>query len=110
MADAYVNFYAALDPGGYLRGAQAFQGRASQPHRAGAAVGANVAAATAIALEAATEYVQIKPTSGDVFACILPNGASDAEKTAARERFDQGDREVLCKALGVPATLYIWAA
>lgn len=111
MAEAYVNFYSRLDPGGHARGAQAFQGRAAQPHREAATVGASAAAATAIELAAATEYAEIRPTSGDVFACILATGAAEADRTAAGVRLDEFDgKVVLSRALTGAASLYLWEA
>lgn len=109
MADAYVNFFSALDPGGYTRGAQAFQGRGSQEHRAAAAVGGNAASPTTVALADGTEYAEIKAVSGPVFACILPAAAAEADRTAARIRIDEGEKVALTRALKSPATLYIWA-
>lgn len=109
MSDAYVNFYSRLDPGGYGRGAQAFEGRAGQTHRPDAAVGSSAAAATEVSLAAGVEYAEIKSTSGDVFACILPGGAGEADRVAARVRIDAGEKIVLSRALEAPATLYLWS-
>ncbi|MFN7128415.1 MAG: hypothetical protein ACK4OJ_05060 [Brevundimonas sp.] len=111
MADAYVNFYASLDKGGWGRGAQAFEGAASQPHRANGAVGASAAAATKIDLLDGTAYVEVKPTSGDVFVCLLPTTATEAQREAAKIRVDEGDPVSLGFGY-VPteaAALFIWA-
>lgn len=108
MADAYVNFYNQLDQ----REAQAFVGSASQAHRPAAAVGAAVASATAITIEAATFFVEVKPTSGSVFACLLPTSANDAAKTAARIRIDEGEKTTLTIPGNGQAglSLFLWAA
>lgn len=108
MADAYVNFYNQLDQ----RQAQAFVGSASQAHRASAPVGGAVASATAIALDASTYFVEVKPTAGNVFACLLPAAANDAAKTAARIRIDEGEKTTLTlPGNGVSGfSLFIWAA
>lgn len=108
MANAYVNFYARLAP----EGAQAFWGRASQAHLDDAAVGADVGGATAIALDAATQYAEVCPTDGAVFACILPSGSSPGARTAARIRIDEGDRITLSRGGYLAAdtpVLYLWA-
>lgn len=113
MANAYVNFFSRLDPGGFGRAAQAFVGRASQAHRASAAVGANAAEATEIALTEATQYAEVRPTSGAVFACILEpeaSEASEADRTAARIRIDEGERISLARDLDGDASLFLWAA
>lgn len=106
MADAFVNFFSKLDAVG---GAQAFQGEAAQEYRALAGVGANAAAATVVALVSGTRYAEVKATSGNVFACILPTGASEAARTAARIRIDQGEKITLTRARSGANSLYIWA-
>lgn len=113
MADAYVNFYGDLDAAGFERGAQAFQGVASQAHRAAAAVGAAAASATSITMSTSgneTVYAEIKATSGDVFACILPAGSSTSAITDARIRIDEGEKVTLARnRLASNPTLYLWA-
>lgn len=107
MADAYVNFFARLDP----RGAQAYQEGANQPHRAAAAVGASAALATEIALVGGTFYCEVGPTSGDVFACIASDTVNEATITAKRIRIREGTEKTLCmngSGNGGNA-LYLWA-
>ena len=111
MASAYVNFFSRLDGGGYGRGAQAYQGRASQTHRAAAAVGAAAATATVVELDMATQYVEVRPTSGAVFACVLASGSPDTECTARRIRIDEGEKISLSRGdIATAAALYLWAA
>lgn len=110
MAQAYVNFFNCLDPGGYARGAQAFQGRAAQPHRAEAAVGAAAATATTVELLDATQYVEVRATDGPVFVCVVPTGAGETERTAARIRIDEGEKIALSRGGPGPAELHLWAA
>lgn len=112
MARAYVNFYARLDPGGFGRSAQAFVGQAQQPHWPEGEVGAGAAAATAVEMLAGTEYAEIVPTEGDVFACILPAGTAAAERAAAGVRIGEGQRIALSRGRHSPAAaaLYLWAA
>lgn len=109
MANAYVNFFSRLDTGGFGRGAQAFEGRASQAHRAAAAVGGDVASATVISLSEDTQYAEIKPVAGHVFASILPSSAGEGERAATRIRIDEGERIVLSRGLHGAASLYLWA-
>lgn len=104
MANAYVDFFNGLD----TSGAQVY-GAANQPHRADAAVGANAANATIIALVGGTNYCQIKPTSGNVFACILPTGSVEATRTASRVRIDEGEKYSLDAGAAIGMSLYIWA-
>lgn len=112
MARAYVNFYARLDPGGFGRSAQAFEGEARQEHRPEGEVGASAAEATAVVLVAGAEYAEIAPTQGDVFACILPAEADEAARIAARVRIGEGQRIALSRGRHstVPAALFLWAA
>lgn len=109
MADAYVNFFARLDP----RGAQAYQEGANQPHRVAAAVSANAAAAlaTKIALVGGTFYCEVGPTSGDVFACIASDTANEATITAKRIRIREGTEKTLCMngSGNSGNALYLWA-
>lgn len=110
MATAFVNYFARLD----RLGAQAFQGRSSQAHRADAAVPANVAGAVAgpiVALAGSTRYVEIKATSGNVFACVLKPGATADDLNAAKIRIDAGERLTLSRGIleFAAANLYIWA-
>lgn len=107
MADAYVNFYARLDP----RAAQAFQEGANQPHRAEAAVGASAAAATEIALVGGTFYAEVKATAGNVFACIAPATSVEADITAKRIRIDEGEKYTLCMngSGRTDSALFLWA-
>lgn len=108
MAMAYVNFYSNMDAGGYERGAEAFQGAASQPHRAEADVGASAASPTAIEMSAI--YAEIKATSGSIFVCILSEDATQAQRTAGRIRIDEGEKITLARTrLAAEPTLYIWA-
>lgn len=114
MAKAYVNFFGDMDAGGYERGAQAFQGVASQVHRQDADVGASAAAPTSVALTASgpdeTVYAEIKATSGSIFACILNGDANEAARTAGRVRIDEGEKIVLARnRLVATPTLYLWA-
>lgn len=104
MADAYVDFFFGLD----TSGAQCY-GAANQPHRAEAAVGANAANATIIDLAGGTNYCQIKPTAGNVFACILATGSAEAARTAARIRIDEGEKYSLKATSGTGMSLYLWA-
>lgn len=108
MADAYVNFYAQLDP----RAGQAFRGEATQLHRAASVVGVSAATRTAIALADDTFYCEVKPTSGNVFACIADNAASEATITSKRVRIDQDEKVTLCRnGQGIGnESLFIWAA
>ena len=103
MADAYVDFFFGTDPSADVYSA------ANQTHRANAAVGANAANATIIALSGGTNFVQIKPTSGDVFACILATGSAEAARTAARIRIDEGEKYSLKATSGTGMSLYLWA-
>ena len=111
MADAYVNFYASLDKGGWGRGAQAFEGAASQPHRAEAAVGADAAGATKIDLVGGTSYVEVTATVGDVFLCLLSTDASAADRTAGRIRVPEGQTRAFGFAYTPVANpaLFLWA-
>lgn len=109
MAKAYVNFLGRLD----TNGAQAFQGVASQTHRGDADVGANAGVATVIPIEIATNYVEIKATSGSVFACVMSAPATAqlaAAKEAAKIRIDAGEKITLAVGKAGKAQLYIWAA
>ena len=106
MANAFVNFMRDLD----ANGAQAFVAVASQPHQAEGAVG-TVDAPTAITLVADTEYFEIKPTSGNIFLCVLPAAADQAARVAARVRIDQGEKTTMA-TIGNGLTgykLFIWA-
>lgn len=107
MANAYVNFYKTLD----TEGAQTFLGQASQAHFPEGAVG-TAAAPTAIDLVAATEYIEVKPTSGNVFACILVGTANQSTREAAKLRVDQGEKTSWnMLGNGVAGNkLFIWAA
>ena len=111
MAKAYVNYFADLDGG--LDGAQAFKGRANQPSGVEFTVAANAAAALAgkIDLVGGTDYVEVKVTEGSVFLCILPTNATEADLTAARVRYDAGDRQSFSRGdlAAKAASLFIWA-